>query len=82
MAALWILLVLALGPGRFGPGRKKPDPSPARPEQKSPGRPAGFLNFLLFFKRIADLEFSSEYQKSKYFSKFNHNLQKIMLLSK
>jgi hypothetical protein len=53
------------GLGRFGAGRKKPGPS-----QKSPGRPAGFLNFFTFFKRISDLEISSEYQKSKFFSKF------------
>jgi hypothetical protein len=54
-----------LGLGRFGLGRKKPGP-----DQKSPGRSAGILNFFLFFKRNSDLEFSSEYQKSKFFKKF------------
>ena len=63
------------------PARYQPGPRPGRdeksltqarpgPNQKIPGRPAGFLDFFLFFKRISDLEFPSEYQKSKYFSKF------------
>jgi hypothetical protein len=49
---------LGLGPGHLGLGRKKPGPSPARP---GPEKPAGFLDFFLFCKRISDLEFSSEY---------------------
>jgi hypothetical protein len=58
----------SVGP-RAGPGPGPLTLGP-RPSRKKPGPPAGFLDFFLFFKRISDLEFSSEYQKSKFFSKF------------
>jgi hypothetical protein len=80
------ILVLALGPGFFGPGRPGPltlGPRTARPgpNQKSPGWPAGFLDFFCFLKEFLTSSFHRNIKNQSLLVNFNHNLQKIMLLS-